>query len=151
MSRVSRLFCVVVVAFGCLSCSTTQDIVVNPSSVGHPFHSAYLVAHGDKSSDVDAAIQRDLFRRGITVASGAEGKQPDTSEVIVKYNDEWSWDMSMYLKALDIQIYDAKSGSLLASAGWKNSAMHGFYGLDSVVRDLVGGVLRKLGVKSPAA
>ena len=58
--------------------------------------------------------------------------------------------MTMYLKALDIQIYDAKVGSLLASAAWKNSAMHGFHGLDGVVSDLVSGVLTKLGVKAPA-
>jgi len=147
MSTLLRLAPVAMIVLAALGCSTSQDVVVNPSSVGHPFHSAYLVAHGDKSSDVDAAIQRELFRRGVTVAAGPEGKQPETSEVIVKYNDDWGWDMAMYLKTLDLQIYDAKSGSLLASAGWKNSAMHGFHGLTTVVSDLITGVLNKLGMR----
>ncbi|HEV7489102.1 MAG TPA: hypothetical protein VGQ65_25810 [Thermoanaerobaculia bacterium] len=147
MRTLLRLAPLAIVVFAALGCSTSQDVVVNPSSVGHSFHSAYLVAHGDKSSDVDAAIQRELFRRGITVAAGPEGKQPETSEAIVKYNDDWGWDMAMYLKTLDLQIYDAKSGSLLASAGWKNSAMHGFHGLTTVVSDLITGVLNKLGMR----
>jgi hypothetical protein len=132
------------------ACSTSQDIIVNPANIGHPIRSAYVVAHGDKSSDVDASIQRELFRHGIAVTAGPEGKQTDAADVVVKYNDEWSWDMAMYLRALDIQIYDAKSGNLLASAGWKNSALHGFHGLDSIVNDLVNGVLRKLAVNGPS-
>jgi hypothetical protein len=127
-----------------LGCATSQDIVVNPANVGNPFKSAYLVAHGDKSSDVDAAIQREMFRRGITVASGPDGRQPETSDVVVKYVDDWSWDVTMYLRGLDIQVYDAKTGTLLASAAWKNSAMHGFHGMDGVVSELIGGVLKKL-------
>jgi len=51
--------------------------VASPAATGRTYHSAYVVAHGDKSSDVDAAIQRELFRRGIVMSSGLEGKQPD--------------------------------------------------------------------------
>ena len=127
-----------------IGCATSQDIVVNPANVGSQFKSAYLVAHGEKSSDVDAAIQREMFRRGITVAFGPEGRQPGTSDVVVKYADDWSWDVTMYLRGLDIQVYDAKTGTLLASAAWKNSSMHGFHGMDGVVSELIGGILKKL-------
>src|SRR5438067_11039322 len=80
MRTLLRLAPLAIVVLAALRCSTSQDVVVNPSSVGHPFHSAYLVAHGDKSSDVDAAIQRELFRRGITVAAGPDGTQPEAYE-----------------------------------------------------------------------
>lgn len=128
-----------------VGCATSQDIVVNPTNTGHPLKSAYLVAHGDKSSDVDAAIQRELFRRGVAVSAGPDVRQVESADAIVRYIDAWNWDMAMYLRALDIQVYDAKSGVLLASASWKNSAMHGFHGMDGVVSELVDGILKKLG------
>ena len=101
------------VSFGC---ATSQDIVASPGANGKQYKSVYLVAHGDRSSDVDAAIQRELFRRGFAVRS------------------------------LEIQAYDAKTSSMVASARWKNSPMHGFHGVDTVVSELVSGMLKKLGV-----
>jgi hypothetical protein len=131
-----------------LGCATSQDIVANPGVTGRQYKSAYLVAHNDKSADVDAAIQRELFRRGIAVSSGPDGKQPPEADLIVKYADSWSWDVTMYLVSLDIQMFDAKSGNLVATAKWKNSAMHGWHGLESVVSDLVGGMFTKLGISA---
>jgi len=32
----------------------------------------------------------------------------------------------MYLKALSIHLYDARSGDLLAIGEWKDSTLHGF-------------------------
>jgi hypothetical protein len=136
-------FLILILAAGC---STTSDIVATPQAAGKQYHTAYLVAHGDKSSDVDAAIQRELFRRGFVMSSGAEGKQPENADLIVRYADGWSWDVVMYLAKLDIQVYDAKGGGMIASATWKNSAMHGFHDLDKIADELVGGMLKKMGV-----
>ena len=127
-------------------CSTTSDIVATPLAAGKQYHTAYLVAHGDKSSDVDSAIQRELFRRGFVMSSGAEGKPPENVDLLVRYADSWSWDVVMYLAKLDIQMYEAKGGGMIASASWKNSALHGFYDLDKIAGELVGGMLQKLGV-----
>jgi hypothetical protein len=140
-----RTLTIGIAALFAVGCATSQDIVVNPANAGHPLKSAYLVAHGDKSSDVDAAIQKELFRRGIAVSAGPDVRQVESADAIIKFVDAWNWDMAMYLRALDIQVYDARSGVLLASASWKNSAMHGFHGMDGVVAELVDGILKKLG------
>ena len=140
-----RTLAIGIAALLAVGCATSQDIVVNPANAGHRLRSAYVVVHGDKSSDVDAAIQRELFRRSIAVSAGPDVRQVESADAIIKYVDAWNWDMAMYLRALDIQVYDAKSGALLASASWKNSAMHGFHGMDGVVSELVDGILKKLG------
>ncbi len=137
-------------AFSLFHCATSSDIVANPVASGKQYRSAYLVVHGDRSSDVDASVQRELFRRRLAVTSGPEGRQPETADLIVKYADAWNWDMTMYLQSLDIQVYDAKVGTLLGSASWKNSPMHGFHGLDNVVAELVSGLFKKLGIGSAA-
>ena len=147
--RSCSLRALVVLSTTLVSCATSRDITAKPTP-GASYRSAYLVAHGDRSSDVDASIQRELFRHGLTVSSGPEGKQPDTADLVVKYADSWNWDMTMYLKTLDIQMFDARTNTLVATATWKNSPMHGFHGLDGVVSELVSGMLAKLGVR-PAA
>jgi hypothetical protein len=138
---------VLVLSFMVVGCATSRDITAHSAPPG-TYRSAYVVAHGDRSSDVDASIQRELFRRGLSVSSGPEGKQPEAVDLIVKYADSWNWDVTMYLKSLDIQMFDAHSKTLVATATWKNSVMHGFHGLDGVVAELVSGMLTKLGIKT---
>ena len=83
------------------------------------------------------------------MSSGSEGKHPENVDLIVRYADGWNWDVVMYLAKLDIQMYDAKSGGMVSSASWKNSAMHGFHDLDKITGELIGGMLTKMGVVSP--
>lgn len=142
--QILRIVELLVLTAALSGCATSSDIVVNPGHADTQYRSAYLVAHGDRSSDVDAAIQRELLRRGLAVSAGADGKHPETAELIVKYADDWNWDLTMYLESLDIQVYDAKTGVLVATANWKNSAMHGFHGLDKVVKQLLDGIAKRM-------
>ena len=68
--------------------------------------------------------------------------------MIVRYVDDWSWDLTMYLHTLDIQILDARTGELLANGGWKNSAFHGFYGAGKVTEQVVADILTKMANES---
>ncbi|MBW3564898.1 MAG: hypothetical protein KY459_09260 [Acidobacteria bacterium] len=142
----SRTFIALMVLAFTSGCATSKDVVVNPSAVGRDLTSVYLVVHGDKSSDVDAAIQRELLKKGISVLTGAEGQHPANADLILRYNDSWNWDITMYLDALDMQFSDAASGALVATATWNNSALHGYHGLDGVVEGLVSEVLKKLSI-----
>jgi hypothetical protein len=130
-----------------LGCATSQQIVVNPAGHGRSFRTAHLVIHGDPSSDVDASIQRELLLRGLSVTAGNEADRPANADLLVRYVDDWKWDMVMYLRRLDLQIYDAQGNTLLAAATWKNSPMHGYHGLDKVVAQLVGETFTRLGLR----
>lgn len=129
-----------------VGCATSQQVVVNPSTAGRSFESAYLVIHGEPSDDVDASLQRELLLRGLAVTAGSEEDKPDDADLLIRYADDWKWDITMYLKRLDLQIYDGREGdTLLASATWKNSALHGYHGLDKVVGNLIDETFAKLG------
>jgi hypothetical protein len=145
MNRIAAS-CLAFVALTLVGCATSNNVVVNPGAHA-PVTSAYVVAHGDNSADMDASIQRALMARGIRVAAGPDGQATDT-DVLVRYADNWQWDMVMYLRALDIQVYDAKSGTLLGSGAWKNSALHGYHDRDKVVTNVVDELLTKL--RAPA-
>lgn len=126
-------------------CATHSDVIVNPSVTRVHYQSAYVVVHGDRSSDMDANLQRELLRHGLSVTSGPETGAVGNAQLIVRYADDWKWDMAMYLHTFDVMIFDAQSKTMLASGSWKNSAMHGFYGSEKVVAQVVDQTFSKLG------
>ena len=143
MKKFGSAMLLALVALLSVGCATSSNIVVNPGST-QKVHSAYVVLHEGKSSDMDAHIQRELMAHGIQVKAGPEMQRP-AADIIVRYSDNWRWDVTMYLRSLDIQVYDAATGTLVASGSWKNSAMHGYHGADGVVKDVVDQIFLKLG------
>ena len=125
-------------------CATSSGVIVTAGAPKTSYHSAYLVVHGDKSVDMDTNIQKELLRRGFNVNVGSEGAEPPNTDLVVRYTDDWKWDLSMYLRAFDLMVFDGKSKVLLASGSWKNSALHGYHNAEKVVGDVVGQTLGKL-------
>jgi hypothetical protein len=135
---------VVLVAGSLTGCATHSDVIVNPSITKLHYQSAYVVVHGDRSSDMDANLQKELLRHGLSVTVGPETSSTGDAQLIVRYADDWKWDMAMYLRKFDVMVFDAHSKTLLASGSWKNSAMHGFHGSEKVVAQVVDETFSKL-------
>lgn len=73
----------------------------------------FRVVHQPKDErDLDQAIATALGRRGLKVVTGPSAE----ADFLVTYVDRWYWDMRMYLIDLRIDIRDAKTNQLLASA-----------------------------------
>jgi hypothetical protein len=126
------------VAGSLAACATSSGVVVNPSIAKARYQSAYVVVHGDRSSDMDAKLQRELLRHGLSVTVGPETGATGDAQLIVRYADDWKWDLSMYLWSFDVMV------TLLAAGSWKNSAMHGFHSADKVVAQVVDQTFSKL-------
>ena len=146
MSKPRRVTAGVLVVLFLSGCATSSQVVVQPSArvVVRNYHSAYLVTHGGNSSDMDAHIEKALLRRGFAVTTGGEPVQPPNAQLVVKYVDDWKWDMAMYLRSFDLMIYNGQSNVLLADGTWTNSLLHGFYSADKVVDQVVGKTVKKL-------
>jgi hypothetical protein len=110
-----------VIAAGSLAaCATSSGVVVNPSIAKARYQSAYVVVHGDRSSDMDAHLQRELLRHGLSVTVGPEAGVTGDAQLIVRYTDNWRWDLGMYLRSFDVMVFDAHSKVLLATGSWKD-------------------------------
>lgn len=128
------------------ACATSSQVVVQPSAstVAINYHSAYLVTHGGNSRDMDAHIQEALLERGFRVTTGRDARASGNAQLVVRYADDWQWDMVMYLKSFDLMIYDGRTNVLLAEGTWKNSLLHGFYSANKVVDQVVSTTVKKL-------
>jgi hypothetical protein len=127
-------------------CATSSGVIVNHSAPKVVYKTAYVIAHGGSGSDMDALVQKELLRHGLDVTSGADSTGPEGAQLMVKYADDWRWDLKMYLRSLDVMAFDAKTHVLLATASWKNSAVHGFYDEEKAVTKLVDDTLEGIGV-----
>jgi hypothetical protein len=125
-------------------CATSSDLVVNRSAPRTVYTSAYIVVNADNGADIDALIKKELLRHGLNVSSGNASQT--SGRLRIEYVDEWKWDMVMYLRSIDVSAYDDRSQDLLATASWKNSAMHGFHSKDTVVADVVSETLKGVGI-----
>lgn len=142
---VLRLVACLSVLPGIVACATTTHIDVVPNQPHGSFHTVYLAVHEGSSSDVDDHIRRALLRRGFSETEGTDGNvQNKGVDLVVKYEDHWKWDLTMYLKSIDIEVFDGKTGVLIAESSWQNSALHGFHSAEDVVDDLVDQTFSKL-------
>jgi hypothetical protein len=118
-------------------CATSSGVVLNPAAKRVTYQTAFIVTHGDRSTDMDALLQREMLRHGLGVSAGPEGTVMGDAQLIVRYADDWRWDIKMYLRSFDIMVFDANTKTLLATGSWKNSLLHGFYEEDRVVAKIV--------------
>jgi hypothetical protein len=125
-------------------CATTSGVIVSPSAHHADYRSVYIVVHGGDSADMDANLQKEFLRHGFLVSIGPDGGATSGAELVARYADAWKWDIAMYLRSLDVMVFDGKSNLLIASGTWKNSTMHGFHSSEKVVAKVVDDTLTKM-------
>lgn len=134
-------------------CATSQTVMLAnltpPANVG----SAALVPQDGNSPTMDAHVTQQLQLNGLRVQAPlpAGTRKAEDIDMLVTYGDVWRWDLVMYLKDITINFFDAKSGNLLVSGRWENSALHGFQDASGVVKGLMDEMMAKLkGVQTQA-
>jgi hypothetical protein len=138
---------VLALTFALLSgCSTTQEIVL---AKANPVKRVAVVAQSleednspQMNGNLEAALQKDGITLKTTLPAGTR-KSADV-DAIVSYTDVWRWDLVMYLKTLNVRLYDAETGDLLVTGQWNDSVMHGFRDAKVVMAGVVGEMLAKL-------
>jgi hypothetical protein len=101
---------------GCSSLSSHQ----NPAVDFTKFKRYYIEHRITDNHGVDQLIAQDLRRRGLEATHGHLTMIPDKIDVIVTYEDRWTWDFKSYLIELNIAVRDARSNKLIASGTYRH-------------------------------
>lgn len=127
-------------------CATSQNVSLAQLTGAKQLSTVALVPSEGNSADMDNAIKSAFMAQGIAPkqALPAGARKSSEVDVIVDYTDQWRWDIAMYLRWVTINMYDADTGNLLASARWDNSAFHGFQDYKVVVQGLVDDMVAKM-------
>jgi hypothetical protein len=134
-------------------CATSQNVTLAMANPPAILSTASLSMQDGNSADMDIGISQQFQALGIAMKSPVTAGVTRTggADMIVAYNDVWRWDIVMYLKSLNINIFDAKSGNLLVTGRWENSVFHGFQNYKDVIRDLSVEMMNKVKAATPVA
>lgn len=139
--RVVSAACVALLIFGLSGCvNTVQGSPLLSSQVDSsvPW---YVVRHAKDGRDLAAEIATTLRKHGLTVSSGSMEKTPHDVHRLVHYQDNWHWDMRMYLLKLRVEVRDAETGSIL---GWGESHQSSLAAMGKSHQDVVDRAIRAL-------
>ena len=152
MRRMMIAVSLVMVAFAS-GCATSQNVNLAQVSGSRPISTVAMAPSEGNSADMDAAIKAALLNQGLTAKPPlpAGTRKSADVDVIVSYQDQWRWDLAMYLRWVNIEMYDSETGNLLATARWDNSAFHGFQDYKTVVKGLVDDMMAKIKARPKGA
>ena len=105
---------VVLCLFACAACSSLSSLdgFPMPREMRDPGKTFRVIHQPKDGRNLDHAIASVLRRRGLDVATDASAQ----TDYVVSYIDRWYWDMRMYLIDLRIDVRDARTNQLVASA-----------------------------------
>ncbi len=98
------LFCLL--AFTACSSVTTR---VDPGRDVPSYRRYFVKSNLNDNHALDEKIAAALRARGVEAGTGPETMMPPTTQVMVTYYDQWSWDFKGHLTSLTLRLQDAKS------------------------------------------
>lgn len=81
---------------------------------------------------VDQFIMRKLQSMGYTASAGPLTMKPVEAELVVSYQDFWTFDFTTYMEELNIQVRDARNGRELAIGRYFHPSITGGWTSDMV-------------------
>lgn len=78
------------------------------------YHNIFVEHELSDGRSVDLFIQRKLQSMGFVVAYGPLTMKPPEAELVVSYQEHWTFDFTTYIIEIDMQVHDARTGRELA-------------------------------------
>lgn len=126
-------------------CATQQETLLAKSTPPKISSVAQIPEEGN-SPDMNANLAAALQTEGLSIKPPlpAGTRKSSGVDAIVSYTDVWRWDLVMYLKSINVRLYDAKSGDLVATGQWQDSQLHGFRDAKVIVQGVVSEMMAKI-------
>jgi len=106
----------IVTAPGELASCSTQSVSHAPGAELGTFKTFYVQKLAADQRGIEQLFVKQLTAWGYTATSGAADRPATPVDAIVTYQDRWAWDITMYMIRLNVQIRDAQTGAIVASA-----------------------------------
>lgn len=107
---------VVICAVLSLNACATLESAKAPDANVKDLHSFYVAQEKDDDNAINKLIATRLLNLGYQSSFGAAARPPEHVDAIITYQDRWTWDITMYMIKLDLQIHDGESGAVIARA-----------------------------------
>jgi hypothetical protein len=142
MKKLLGLFCLLPLITAC----ATLQVRTVPAARLNTYHNVFVEHELSDGRSVDLFIMRKLQSLGYVAAAGPLTMKPVDAELIVTYQDDWTFDFTTYLIELNVQVHDARTGRELAIARYFRPSITG-----DVTSDMVDPLIARLFGGKPVA
>jgi len=126
MKRMFSLAATILVAAFISGCSSVEPAKHMGNTPLASLKSAYVVLAPGANTTIAEFIQVGLAHHDLKVSIGALRNKPKDVAFYVNYQDDWKWDVTMYLNSLDVQFVDNSNDQVIASGSFKQGLFHNF-------------------------
>lgn len=115
MRTIAKILGLAFLAVSLAACATLKATKA-PSADLSKIKTVYVQKlEGDNRFNVYQVITARLIATGFKATTGASADPPEPVDAIVTYVDRWTWDITMYMVRLSIQVCDGRTRAILAS------------------------------------
>jgi hypothetical protein len=141
-----KIYFVLLAAIALAGCGGDYYITRTDKVPPEQIRTAAIAPSEGNSGEVTTYLSDALQAAGIGVVQPLPRGTTKSSHVdaVVTYADVWRWDMVTYMQSISINLYNARSGELLASGRWRDSKLHSFNRGEAVSKQLIWDMLQKL-------
>lgn len=95
-------------------CATRLNANVSPDQNMDRLGKIYVARFEPDKRGLNQIIAEELNKLGYHATYGETKDKPKSTNVVVTYSDKWMWDITMYMIAIDIQMFDVDKGIPIA-------------------------------------
>lgn len=145
MKTPTKLFCIVGLMVFLSACGGSYNLQ-QAGTVKSPIRTVALTPQDGNSAEVDAYMVNALTAVGLEVRQPLKAGEKISSNIdaVVSYTDLWRWDLVTYMAGLQINLYDARNGTILATGRWRDSGFHSFHRGEGVTKELIRQIFSRL-------
>lgn len=121
-------------------CASTKTEVHEPGRTLKEARRFFVLRNLKDNHAIDQSIVRALRARGLSVESGPETMQPADTQVVIMYDDRWSWDFGNHMVYLKLGARDPSAVFPYATASYLDQVALST-NVDEVVARVVGDLL----------
>ena len=124
---------------GCTSVSTDSRHAADLAKFTH----IYVEHRLNDNHSLDELIVHELQHLGYDAACGPMTMMPDNAQAIINYEDEWAFDFTTHMVALEIKVRAAQKDQALGSGHYFN---HGVsrVPVEKIVHDVVASMFKPI-------
>ena len=116
MKIISPLASLLLLCAGCTSVSTDHRHIADLAKVTH----LYVEHRLNDNHALDERIAQELQRLGYDASFGPLTMMPENAQAIVLYEDEWEFDFTTHMVALDVKVHAVGNDESLCNGHYFN-------------------------------
>lgn len=137
-----RVICFVCMSLSILSCSTALKVSPVPEEFNQVTLNYFVENHGVDKRRLDKVIASELQNYGYKVSSGYKNERPAKFDILVVYEDRWTWDITNYLIHMRIDLRSPETNVLWGTGSSYQTSL-ARKDENIIIKDIISGMFNK--------